>query len=563
MIVNKEFIAALAALNGQKKPENRRRFFLAHDQLNVQLLPAPEKQLSELSVLFVENRWWARRRPYHKMKLAFVWANQRHFALELARLGVWVDYQFADAPFAEVIQQAIQKGQELEAIEPAERELAVEIEPFIKSGALKLHPHGGWLTTPKQFESCKTKQSVYLMDSFYRTVRKDSGILMEKNGDYVGGKVSFDGENREPWKKGKDPLPPPFPRFKPDAITAEVFETLRQDFADHPGELDQNAVPATLNDAEAYWDFFVEKLLPNFGTYEDAMSSHSTSLFHSKISTLLNLTRLMPLKLVKDVETSSAPLNCREGFIRQVLGWREFVRHVHRETDGFRTLETTSGTACEKPGNAGYARWSGKAWPHSKNPASLDGGSEASYLDSQFPVPPAFWGASSGLNCLDSVVKNVWDEGWSHHITRLMVLSNLATLLDVSPRELADWFWVAYSDAWDWVVEPNVMAMGTYGVGPLMTTKPYIAGAAYIDKMSDYCGGCSFNPKTTCPVTRLYWAFLARHKNQLENNPRLRMPYSSLGKRSAEKREEDEAIFLEVKDALQRGESLASSEFFS
>ncbi len=562
MIENTKFTAELEKLMKKRTPENRRCVFLAHDQLNVQLIPNSAENLKNIAVIFFENRWWAARRPYHKMKLACTWANQRQFALELARNGAWVDYQFVNAPFGKLISDTLKKNPALEIIEPAERELAQELKPFIDSSKMIVHPHAGWLTTAQQFESSKTPKSGYLMDSFYRIVRKETGILMEPNGEYVGGKVSFDRDNRKPWIKGKDPEPPHWPKFQPDAISQEVIETIEQEFSHHPGKLNPEQLPTTLNDAEAYWDFFVEKLLPNFGDYEDAMTTHSTALFHSKVSTLLNLTRLMPKQLIKDVENSIVPLNCREGFIRQILGWREFVRHIHRETEGFRNLETTLTPVVDEPGDGGYKTWSGKNWNHSKNPPSLDGGSNASFLDSHESIPPAYWGATSGMNCLDSVVKNVWDEGWSHHITRLMVLSNIAALLDVSPRELTDWFWVAYSDAWDWVVEPNVMAMGTYGVGPLMTTKPYISGAAYIDKMSDYCGKCRFDPKNSCPITKLYWAFLARHQDKLESNPRLRMPYSSLKKRSSAKRKEDEDVFFSVKETLTKGESLANKDLF-
>lgn len=558
MIVNTRFSEKLQAFNGQNSPENRQWFFIAHDQLNNELIPGLADNPKGFGLVFFENRWWARRRPYHIMKLALVWANQRHFALEMAQLGALVEYHFADEPFGKLLRNAAATHAGLQAIEPAERELTQELDPLEYERKITLHPHRGWVSTRDQFAKAKTKSGSYLMDSFYRQVRKDSGILMEKNGDYVGGKVSFDVENRLPWIKGKDPVPPDFPRFVPDEITREVIETLRQDYADHPGKLDEQNIPATHDDAKRCWSHFLEHLLTLFGPYEDAMSIHSTGLFHSKISSLLNLTRLMPIQLVKDVENSSAPLNCREGFIRQIIGWREFVRHVHRETDGFRTIAP----ALKTPGDGGYKNWSKQAWKSGEHLPELDGGSNASYLEAHEPVPPAYWGKPSGLNCLDTVVASVWDEGWSHHITRLMVLSNLATLLDVSPRELTDWFWVAYSDAWDWVVEPNVLAMGTYGAGPLMTTKPYIAGSAYIDKMSDYCKGCAFDPKTTCPITRLYWAFLARHRNKLEGNPRLMMPYSSLKKRASAKIKEDEKIFEQVKETLARGDSLAPNEFF-
>ena len=154
-------------------------------------------------------------------------------------------------------------------------------------------------------------------------------------------------------------------------------------------------------------------------------------------------------------------------------------------------------------------------------------------------------------------MKAVWDEGWSHHITRLMVLGNLATLLDVDPRELTDWFWVAYLDAWDWVVEPNVLGMATFAAGPVMTTKPYVAGAAYIDRMGDSCARCEFRPGSTCPITRLYWAFLARHEPALRANPRMQVVMGSLAKRPAAERARDEATFVHVRDVLVRGERLS------
>lgn len=163
------------------------------------------------------------------------------------------------------------------------------------------------------------------------------------------------------------------------------------------------------------------------------------------------------------------------------------------------------------------------------------------------------------MNCLDTVVASVWEEGWSHHITRLMVLSNIATLLDVSPRELTDWFWVAYADAWDWVVEPNVLGMGTFGLGDLFMTKPYVAGSAYINKMSDYCSGCQFDPAGNCPIRRLYWGFLARHEDKLVDNPRLRMPMRNLAKRSRADREEDQRTFEVVRETLLKKKPLKAT----
>jgi deoxyribodipyrimidine photolyase-related protein len=189
-----------------------------------------------------------------------------------------------------------------------------------------------------------------------------------------------------------------------------------------------------------------------------------------------------------------------------------------------------------------------------------DGGARPSYLGARGALPPAFWGRPSGLECLDRVVAEVWREGWSHHITRLMVLANVAALLDVSPRELADWSWVAYTDAYDWVVEPNVLGMGSFGLGPLFTTNPYVAGAAYVARMSDYCGGCRFTPGRDCPLTPLYWAFLDRHADRLRDNPRMRVVLAALARRAPERRAGDRAVFERVRRALARGDGLRPAD---
>jgi deoxyribodipyrimidine photolyase-related protein len=358
------------------------------------------------------------------------------------------------------------------------------------------------------------------MDRFYRHVRRRTGLLME-DGKPEGGKWSFDPENRRPWPG--DPEPPEPPRFPRDPIKEEVGRLVEERFAAHPGRLDLDSLPATAEDARTLWRRAREECLANFGPYEDAMTTRSSGLFHTRISALLNLHRLLPEEVVRDAAGAEAPLASREGFVRQVLGWREFVRHVHRETDGFR---------------------------------SLDPDGAPSHLGARGRLPPAYWGTPSGLRCLDRVVGEVWEEGYSHHITRLMVLGNLATLLDVSPRELTDWFWVAYTDAYDWVVEPNVLGMATFGAGDLMTTKPYVSGAPYIHRMSDYCGECAFDPKRDCPVTRLYWAFLSRHEEALAGNPRMRPVMSTLRKRSREKRTADSEVFERTRRRLLAGQRL-------
>ena len=283
------------------------------------------------------------------------------------------------------------------------------------------------------------------------------------------------------------------------------------------------------------------------------MSLQSRGLFHSRMSPVMNLSRIHPMRMVREVQAMSLPIASKEGFIRQVAGWREFVRWVHLESDGFRDAWPVAAA----PGDAGFARWKGEAWKVAAAcPQGVDGGAKPRTLGGDTPLPPALWGAPSGMRCLDEVVAGVWDEAWSHHITRLMVLGNLATLLDVNARELADWFWVAYMDAWDWVVEPNVLAMATYAAGGVMTTKPYVAGSAYIDRMGDFCGGCDFDPASDCPITPLYWAFLARHEKSLSANPRLKLVMGSLRKRPDARRRADAATFVHVRDVLVKGERL-------
>lgn len=192
-------------------------------------------------------------------------------------------------------------------------------------------------------------------------------------------------------------------------------------------------------------------------------------------------------------------------------------------------------------------------------PGSKDAPASPSHLEADRPLPPVFWGEPSGLHCLDQVVEDVWETGYGHHVTRLMVLANLATLLDVSPRELTDWFWVAYTDAYDWVVEPNVLGMGTFAAGDLMTTKPYVSGSAYLDRMSDYCGGCAFTPGKDCPITSLYWAFLDRCRERLTGHPRMRLPLTSLAKRGEERRRLDREAFERVSETLNAGRSLIAA----
>ena len=484
-----------------------------------------------------------------------VLANGRHFALEQAARGVAVRFHVArpESGYPGLLAKLAAELGPLSVMEPAERELRHELAPLFTSGALRRLEHEGWLSRDEDFRRACPRPP-YRMDAFYRFMRRKSGWLMERDKP-VAGRFSLDAENRKAWT-GTPPAPTP-PRFAPDAVTQEVGALIASRYAHHPGTLDLEHLPATSEDAHACWRWAKDSCLRWFGPYEDAMSARSSSLFHTRLSPLLNLQRLSAHTLVREALALPIPVASQEGFLRQLLGWREFMRHVHRETDGFRVLPEGRAPQRERAGDGGYAQWTGSAWPSSGGDGGGDGGADPSHLGAKRALPQAYWGVRSGFACLDHVIERVWAEGYSHHITRLMVLANLAMLLDVSPRELTDWFWAAYFDAYDWVVEPNVLAMGTFGVGDLMTTKPYVAGAAYIDRMSDFCGRCAFDPKKSCPFTPLYWAYLARHERALADNPRLAMPLRSLAKRSPAQRERDRRVFAIVTTALAEGRTLA------
>lgn len=550
------FTAALAERNPD--PSGRRWLYVLYDQLSDRIGPLAREDPRRLGIILIESAETAASRPYHKMKLALVLANQRRFALEQAERGVAVRHVVACAGSGEALGSLAREVGPIRVMRPAERELREELSPLVRAGIVEIVPHEGWLTTGELFARSAPKGPPWRMDAFYRLARRESGMLMTREGKPVGGKFSFDAENRKRWK-GRPPAPDP-PRFEDDPVKTEVLELVETRFARHPGRLDGALLPTTAADASSLWSWALRECLAHFGPFEDAMSLRSRGLFHTRISPLLNLHRLLPREVVDDAARAQVPLPSQEGFIRQVLGWREFMHHVHEATDGFRALPGGFRLAVSTtPGDGGWGRSFGGVWRNEDGgtaaPAA-DGGTSPSHLGACGPLPAAWWGRESGLRCLDEVVRSVWEEGHSHHITRLMVLGNLATLLDVSPRELTDWFWSAYLDAYDWVVEPNVLGMATFALGDLFTTKPYVSGASYIDRMSDYCEGCVFDPRATCPITSLYWAFLTRHADALGGLPRMKLPLASARKRPPVRRRHDAAVFEGVQRGLAEGRRL-------
>ena len=536
------FLKQIAEARPTRKEAARRQWiYLPYDRLTDRTGPLHDIAAADAGLILIESAAKGHRREYHKKKIALLLSNERHFALEQAARGVAILYAAETGTHGDGLLR-LQQEYKLPPVilmKPAERELRIDLNQASANG-LRLNEieDTTWLSTEDDFDAVfklKTNSDgsydlpqSFLMDRFYRWMRKKTGILM-RNDKPVGDTFSFDAENRQSYKN-QVPVPAR-PTFTPDEITREVLELVQREYPQTFGVLDDFDFPVTASQCDAFWKFALNKLLPTFGPYEDAMRDDQLDLFHSKTSALVNLSRILPRDLVHDTAAAYAngkiPLASAEGFIRQVLGWREFMRHVHRVTDGYRVLPRSRTVFTEKKKEA---------------PVDLYTGAAPSALHATRHLPAAYWGAKSGLHCLDTVVEQVLHQGWSHHITRLMVLSNLATLCGFSPRELTDWFWFAYVDAYDWVVEPNVLGMSTYGDGGLTATKPYVSGAAYINRMSNYCGHCQYDPKKStgpgsCPFTALYWTFLERNQDLLGSNIRLAMPYNTLRKKTAAERQ--------------------------
>lgn len=539
----------------------RRWIYIPYDRYTDRVGPLTEQPPETTGIVIVESTAKALRRPYHKKKLVVLISNMRHFALEQAQKGVKVLYHFSPDSHGQALLKLQQTKhlRTLTVMQPAERELRLDLAQAQKDGLkLDIVEDKTWASQTADFVETyggyKPGKS-YVMDRFYRKMRQKTHVLMQ-NAKPLGGNYSYDADNRNPYK-GQVPIPIP-PTFPPDAITQEVIELVEQTYSHHFGVTEGFDLPCTRADSDAMWQFALTRLLPTFGPYEDAMRDDELQLFHSKTSVMLNLGRMLAMDLIHDVEAAQQrgeiPLASAEGFIRQLLGWREFMRHLHEQTDGYRLLrghipdEPRKVTQEVSPDQTAQAS---AAYP-------LDPyvGATPSALGAALPLPAVYWGVKSGLHCMDTVVAQVVQEGWSHHITRLMVLSNLANLCGFSPRELTDWFWFGYVDAYDWVVETNVLGMATYADGGLTATKPYVSGAAYINRMSNYCGHCQYDPKKStgegsCPFTSLYWTFLERNEQKLGGNFRMQMPYNTLRKKRPEELVQLRARAAEAVEHLQ------------
>ena len=468
------------------------------DQLSHSLASLNAVARSDAIILMMEVETEATYVPHHPQKIALFFSAMRHFADELRGAGWRVDYVHIDDPensgsFGGEVARAAARHDVTRIVTVAGGEWRVLEDQQTwgdRTGLpVTLLDDDRFLCGLDQFSRWAKDRKRLVMEDFYRLMRRQTGLLMD--GDQpIGGQWNYDQENRKSVPKGHRFTPPL--RFAPDAITAQVIATVAARYGSHFGSLDGFAWPVTRADALRALDDFITHRLAGFGDYQDAMVTGEDVLNHSLLSPALNTGLLLPLEVCQAAEAAfhagTAPLNAVEGFIRQILGWREYVRGLY---------------------------WFAGPDYTARN-----------HLDARRPLPALFWGAPTQMRCLAEAVSATRRNAMAHHIQRLMILGNFAMLVGSDPHEVHRWYLSVYADAIEWVEAPNVIGMSQFADGGLMATKPYAAGGAYVNRMSNHCKGCRYDVKQrtgpdACPLNSLYWDFLARHEPQLASNQRL------------------------------------------
>ena len=465
-------------------------------------------------VLLIEAHDFARRKPYHHQKLTLVFAAMREFRDRLEAQGYDVVYLKA-ATFGDALERffAENPGTGLVAMPSPSYGSAERFGELVDEagGEIRFVENELFASTRRAFDEWAGEDDSFRHEQFYRWMRRESGVLVE-DGDPVGGEWNYDDQNQE--FPPDDWTAPSVPDHEHSDTTTETARWVEEEF-DTWGSSDEFPWPVTRKQACEQLDHFLDERLPTFGPYQDAMRGDEWAMAHALLGSAVNLGLLHPVEVIETVETAyhereAVPLNSAEGFIRQMLGWREFMRHVYRHT----------------------------------MPALGD----ANQLGAEHDLPDLYWSGDTDMECLSATVGDVHARGYSHHIQRLMVLANFATLWGVEPAQLNDWFNATYVDAYHWVTTPNVVEMGQYGHG-VFATKPYVSSANYIDRMSDYCGDCAYyKTKDTgegaCPFNALYWDFLDRNEEELRSNHRMGLMYNHVDN----KRESDE--MAEIRDRV-------------
>jgi deoxyribodipyrimidine photolyase-related protein len=489
--------------------------FILGDQLtrNVSSLSGLDK--ANDVVLMVEVQAEATYVRHHKQKIAFLFSAMRHFAESLRHEGITVDYVRLDDPanthsFTGELERAVSRhgASEVFITEPGEWRVWEMMLDWRENLGIPVHIRDDdrFICSRDAFVAWAEDRKQYRMEFFYREMRRKTGLLMAGE-QPEGGQWNFDNDNRKPLSAKI--VPPQRLRFEPDAITREVLDLVAERFSDHFGDLEPFGWAVTRKEALAALDHFIAHCLNGFGDYQDAMRTGDDFLFHGLISPYLNAGLLTAREVCDRAEEAwrlgKAPLNAVEGFIRQIIGWREFVRGIY------------------------FARMPGYA--------------QTNHLNAKRALPPFFWTGETEMVCLKECIRTSRQHAYAHHIQRLMVTGNFALLAGIAPHEIEEWYLIVYADAYEWVELPNVHGMVLHADGGLLGSKPYAASGAYINRMSDYCGGCIYDPDVksgpkACPFNYLYWHFLIENEAALAPNPRMAMPYRTLAKMTKARKDE-------------------------
>ena len=442
---------------------------------------------------------------HHKQKIAFILSAMRHFAEELRADGLVVDYVRLDAPgnsgsFTGELQRAVKRHAATRVIvtEPGEWRVLAQMKTWQATLGIPVDilDDDRFFASTARFTAWAKDRKSLRMEFFYREMRRETDLLMQGD-EPAGGQWNFDSDNRKRLPKTVS-LPQRF-GYAPDAITQEVLALVGHRFADHFGDLDPFDWAVTRADALQSLQDFLDHALPNFGDYQDAMATGEPFVFHSLISPYLNAGLLTPREICiaaeREYRETRAPLNAVEGFIRQILGWREYIRGVY--------------------------------W------LKMPDYAQTNALNATRALPWLYWSGETDMHCMKEAIGQTRRTAYSHHIQRLMVTGNFALLAGIAPKQIAEWYLVVYADAYEWVELPNVQGMSQFADGGLLASKPYASSGAYIDRMSDFCKPCVYDVKqktgpTACPFNYLYWAFLIRNAKTLRGNPRMAMPYRTL-----------------------------------
>ncbi|MCH2159824.1 MAG: cryptochrome/photolyase family protein [Oleiphilaceae bacterium] len=487
------------------------------DQLSRPLASLSDIDKQNDLILMAEVRTEASYVKHHKKKIAFLFSAMRHFAKELQNDGYRVRYVSYDDPdnagsLKAEVERAMSELSFSHVVVtfPGEWRVLEDMQSwqaaFVAYNAtVEIREDDRFIASLDEFRHWADGKKQLRMEYFYRELRKKTSVLLQ-DGEPEGGRWNYDAQNRKSLPKGtKVPNPT---MFEPDDITTQVLELVGTEFEDHFGELSNFHYAVTREQALQVLKGFIQERLVLFGDYQDAMQQDEPWMFHSHISFYLNAGLLTAHEVITQVEHAyreyNFPLNAVEGFIRQVLGWREYVRGLY--------------------------------WH--EMPKYVD----QNFLNAQRHLPDFFWTGDTQMNCLSQCINETKQNAYAHHIQRLMVIGNFLLLTGIEPKQVQEWFLLVYGDAYEWVELPNVNGMILFADGGVMASKPYAASGAYINKMSNYCQSCAYkvkdkNGESACPFNYLYWDFLARNQDKLRGNQRLSMPYRTLEKMDDAKRQ--------------------------